>query len=231
MDADIVDMARHWYGYGRWEAKYWFIGPEPGMNSNENDLRQRCNAWVELGRDELIDCKDHHFGFGEMDWHRETPPPLPQRTWIQLIRLLLGYRHGTAPNIREIVSYQQKTWGMKNGETCVIELSSIAASNLAAPGQHDLFREERIREIRQRILRYKPTFVVMYGKLHRPHWEAIAGSPFGPDNLLTMGSTTAAFARHPVSYGLANDYWLQLAQKLRDQNAKTTASPTELNAR
>ena len=57
MDADILDMARHWYGYGRWEAKYWFIGPEPGQPEGDNvegdNVRARCKAWIELGRGEL----------------------------------------------------------------------------------------------------------------------------------------------------------------------------------
>jgi hypothetical protein len=104
---------------------------------------------------------------------------------------------------------------MKNDESYVIELSALATPNLGAPGDHLLFLDERIKEIRQRILDHKPTFVVMYGLRHRPHWEAIAGRPFGPDSILTIGSTTAAFELHPVSFGLPSSYWSQLAQKLR----------------
>lgn len=219
MDADLLDMARHWYGYGRWEAKYWFIGPEPGQPEGDNvegdNLKERCKAWIDLGRGELVDCKEHHFGFGWTKWHQKNPPTQP--TWRGLIRLLLATKNGTQPSLDDIRSYQEKRWGMKNDESCVIELSSLAAPRLDAAGDHWLFLEERIKEIRQRILDQKPTFVVMYGEEHKPHWEAIAGSRFGRENILTIGSTTAAFALHPVSYGLPNDYWLQLAQKLRNQ--------------
>jgi hypothetical protein len=215
--ADLLDMARHWYGYGRWGAKYWFIGPEPGRDNPEDDLGARCKAWIDLGRCDLVDCKKHHLGFGETKWYREVPPPPTQATWRQLIRLLLAYRSGSEPDLNDIRSYQQDHWGMKNDETCVIELSSLAAPNLGAPGDHLLFLEERIREIRQRVLQYKPTFVVMYGTLHKPHWEAIAGCPFGPDNILTIGSTIAAFALHPVSFGLPKDYWFRLALNLRNE--------------
>jgi hypothetical protein len=217
MDADLLDMARHWYGYGRWEAKYWFIGPEPGQPEGDNverdNIKARCKAWIELGRGELVDCKEHHSGFGWTKWHQEKPPTQP--TWRGLIRLLLATKNGTQPSLDDVRSYQQNHWGMKNGETCVIELSSLAAPNLDAAGDHLLFLEERIKEIHQRILDHTPTFVVMYGEVHRPHWEAIAGRPFGPDNILTIGSTTAAFARHPVSYGIRNDYWFQLGDRLR----------------
>ncbi len=128
---------------------------------------------------------------------------------------MLTAKNGAPPSLNDIRSYQQKHWGMKNGETCVIELSSLAAPNMGAAGNHLLFLEKRIKEIRQRILDHKPTVVVMYGKEHKPHWEAIVGSPFGPDDLLTIGSTTAAFAFHPVSVGVRNDYWFQLALTLR----------------
>jgi hypothetical protein len=213
-DADMLDMARHWYGYGRWEGKYWFIGPEPGQPEGDN-IKERCKAWIDLGRGELVDCKDHHLGFGWKKWHKESPPTQP--TWRPLIQLLLATKDGTQPDLKDIRSYQQKHWGMKNAETCVIELSSLAAPKLDAPGEHVLFQKERIKEIRQRILDHEPTFVVMYGTLHKPHWERIAGGPFGPDNILKIGSTVAAFAPHPVSFGLTNDYWLQLAEKLRHE--------------
>lgn len=210
-------MAHRWYGYGRWDARYWFIGPEPGQAPREgNDLRRRCEAWTKLGRRELIDCKDHHLRFGWEDWHREAPPPPRlQQTWKQLIRLLLATRSRRPPDIGDIRSYQQKSWGMKGGETCVIELSCLAANNLGMERPRSIFRNERIGVIRRRILDHKPTFVVMYGLGNRSHWEAIMGKAFPPDNILKVGPTVFAFTKHPVSFGLPNSYWLQLAKKLR----------------
>jgi hypothetical protein len=82
----------------------------------------------------------------------------------------------------------------------VIELSSLAAPKLAAPGNHVLFLEERVKEIRQRILGQEPTFIMMYGGLHKVHWERIAGGPFPSGNIVKVGSTVAAFAPHPVSF-------------------------------
>jgi hypothetical protein len=106
-DTDVGDMAREWYGYGRWDAPYWFIGQEPGMDPAENnDLKPRCDAWIKLGAGELVDCQEHHFGFGQYDWHREVPPPLLQPTWKHLIRLLLAYRSGKEPTL--------KTFGITN---------------------------------------------------------------------------------------------------------------------
>ena len=54
MDEEMCAMARGNYGYGRWEAPYWFIGPEQGMGQHEKtDLTQRVEAWIELGQQEL----------------------------------------------------------------------------------------------------------------------------------------------------------------------------------
>jgi hypothetical protein len=37
------EMARECYGYGRWAAPYWFIGPEQGQG--HDDLRKRYHVW------------------------------------------------------------------------------------------------------------------------------------------------------------------------------------------
>jgi hypothetical protein len=218
---DVLDMALKHYGYGRWDAPYWFLGPEPGMNGRENDLKERASTWIELGRGELIDCKEHHLGFGESDWHRPPPPTPPaarlQPTWRQLIRLLLATCDGTPPDNEDIRDYQRNRWGVKNenGETCVIELSSLAAPKLAAPGEHDLFRKERIQVIRERMDKHKPAFVVMYGVGQKHHWEEIAGAAFPTNSILKVGPSVLAFAKAPTSFGLPNSYWLDLAKKLR----------------
>jgi hypothetical protein len=133
-DEHLQRMAREWYGYGWWEAPFWFIGPEPGRPEKEDTLEKRYGAWTECGGGELIDCKCHHFGFGWYAWHREAPPPPTQPTWRQLIRLLLATRSGREPDIEEIRGYQQRSWGMRTIEkpekTCVIELCSLASPTL-----------------------------------------------------------------------------------------------------
>ena len=222
-DQDIRDMARGWYGYGRWDAPYWFVGPEPGMGSDENnDLGPRCAAWMKLGACELVDCKDHHLGFGLDKWHRQHPTPPTQPTWRQLIRLLLAYRNEGPPDIEDIRAYQQRCWGMKDGETCVIELCSLAANNLGVDKNVDFdpdsFRAQRIDVIRKRIHNCSPKFVVMYGVKSKPYWEAIAGVEFAghPEIcLINNGRTQGIFTIHPVGFGTRKTYWVNLAERLR----------------
>ncbi len=223
IDAALRRMARDWYGYGWWEATCWFIGPEPGRPEKEDTLRKRCEAWIRIGSGELVDCKSHHFGFGWYDWHREAPPPHTQPTWRQLIRLLLALRSGRPPELEDIRSYQQRCWGMRKneqeGETCAIELCSLAAPALKfkknVPFDPNCFIGQRSEVIRARIQTYKPKLVVFYGLGHREQYQRIAGCAFGVGQPVKMGSTCVVLTPHPVSLGLGKSYWLELAARLR----------------
>jgi hypothetical protein len=66
MDEGIREMAGRCYGYGRWDAPYWFIGQEQGMARDEkNNLKPRVEAWLYLGGCELSDCREFHERIGE----------------------------------------------------------------------------------------------------------------------------------------------------------------------
>ncbi len=206
MDDDTREMARRCYGYGRWEAPYWFIGPEQGMAREENnDLRRRVEAWVHFGRGELDDCRDFHDRICEKRWHCERPQPQP--TWRRLMLLLMTFLERSSDN-DSMRYYQRDRWGrLSGGETCVIELSGLAANNLTVSRERDLFRKERIATILQRMRTYKPSFVIMYGKSEEKHWQEIANG--GPR------STILAFTPHPVWLGLRNADWIKFGERLR----------------
>lgn len=82
------DMALRFYGYGRWDAPYWFIGREQGQALKENnDLQARYNAWLQLGSPELCDCEEFSAAINEHSWHREGKL---QSTWRPLILRLMA---------------------------------------------------------------------------------------------------------------------------------------------
>lgn len=208
-----LDMARDFYGYGRWDARYWFIGPEQGKGPKENSSNaRRLEAWLELGKPELCDCKAFHEAIGETTWDERL-----QSTWKQLI-LLLMIAQGNLTDRETRLAYQRARWGRispKDGETLVIELSGLAAKNLKAPGDRNRFRQERIKLIRGNMLKHEPKFVVMYGRGARRHWEEIAGCELNPNGVVKCGATLIAFTTHPVAFGIKNSYWEQLGQRLR----------------
>jgi hypothetical protein len=221
---DVRAMARTNYGYGRWDAPYWFIGPEQGMGSHEKDLGLRVRAWLDLGGLELNDCREFHRRIGEKRWHYEEPRVSLQRTWRPLILLLMTYleRPADRDNLRR---YQRDRWGSADatqGETCAIELSGLAAPSLMGVGDVSLFLPERIDVIRTRIRDHRPELVVMYGDMQRASWQAIV-SPltFADDGVLEQGSTTVVCTPHPNKRGLCDAYWVDLGKRLRGKRHKS----------
>lgn len=210
---ELAHMAEHFFGYGRWDAPYWFIGPEAGMGKDGIDsLAARYESWKKLRCESVVDCEKHHRGFGFTRWHQNHPPT--QSTWRQLIRLLLAY-NGTNPTLDAIREYQRTEWGSVIGETCVIELSGLAAPNMRTEQDRTTFLSKRIERIREAALKHAPEFIVMYGDGHREAWERIAGGRFDSNGLCRMESTVAAIALHPVTRGLGNEYWVNLGLLLR----------------
>lgn len=237
-------VAESWYGYGRWNAPYWFIGPEPGMHKDEGDnLLARCNAWARLGTGELLDAREHHEAFGLTKYFDRTLPmrqpingrdmrPPTQNTWKQLICLLLAYE-GKRSDIDAVGDYQAEEWGSANGETCVAELSALAAQSLStARGDRRTFRTARAEHLRKRAVENAPRFVVMYGGGQElaPYWDIIAcGKPeidyFATQNVADWdagfareGNTLFVRAKHPVNPGgkaPPQAYWKGLGQELR----------------
>ncbi len=209
-------MALRSYGYGRWDAPYWFIGPEQGQG--DGSLECRLKAWTELGAGELCDCRQFHRRIEEQKWHRDHKPPL-QRTWDKLIILLKAFK-GEPSDSKTRQTYQRDELGMLDGETCVIELSGLAAHNLKVDrgSFRTEYRPRRIETIRNRIRENVPKFVVMYGTTDKAAWQEIAGCGLEPGKIAICSGIAFVMAEHPVSrQGVSNGYWQYLGNKLRER--------------
>jgi hypothetical protein len=166
MDA-LEEMARECFGYGRWEAPYWFIGLEEGMSGT---LEDRVKAWQKLGKEGLSDCKKFHHEIKVDKYHIDFPPLAP--TWRVLMLILLTYL-GRGSSEKELKSYQSDQLGMANGETALLELFGLPAKTieegLKQKGQHfsknlvDDIHHRRLLKIHERIREHAPQLVVMYG--------------------------------------------------------------------
>lgn len=207
-------MGLRFYGYGLWEAPYWFIGPEQGKGRKEAaDNTQRVNAWFRLGATSLCDNHDFHCLIGEKDWHKEKPNLQP--TWRPLMLLLKTFLNEPSDN-DSLRAYQRDLWGRVNGGTaCLIELSGLAVRSSRERMDRGQFRPERIKIIHERMLRHKPEFVVMYGANDKVYWEEIAGCALVCDDVVKVGTTMIAFAPHPNTRGRKNTDWVELGKKLR----------------
>lgn len=209
-------MAYKHYGYGRWNAPFWFIGPEQGQTRNGNDtLAQRIKAWQELGESELCDCRRFHELIHYPRWHGR--PTKLQSTWKSLLLLLLAYLGIPTDDAQDENrrTYQRERWGrIENGETCVIELSGLPANNLKIQINRERFRSERVDAIRQRISQHTQ-FIVMYGVSEHKYWNSIANTALELNKPFKNESTVFLYTLHPNTRGLTKQYWVELGQTLR----------------
>ncbi len=210
----LVEMSEKFYGFGRWDAPYWFIGPEQGMKDVGDGLDARCRCWQRLGSQELADCIAYHRCLGYTLYHQ--PPFCLQPTWKRLILLLLVLK-GEVPHKAAIRAYQATKWGTtaRDGETCVIDLSALAAPNLSVPRDRRAFREHRISVLRERISQNKPKAVVMYGIRNKPDFMQIAGGPFDEQGIGQLGSTVVMHTPAPIAFGYTDEDWIMFGLQLR----------------
>jgi hypothetical protein len=206
----LVDaMARDWFGYGKWDAPYWFIGMEPGGD----DAVAKAVAWDRLGRKDLLDNRAHHERAGLTTWH--TDECNIQSTWGPLIRLLL-VATGRRQSDSLVKEYQRFAWGSSRGKTLVAELSSIPATGMDAVVDRTAHREHRKHVLGTRLATNEPTFVIFYGETYKPDWEDITKIRFDADGFALKGKTVLLLALHPTSRPTPKfKYWLELAHQLK----------------
>jgi hypothetical protein len=194
---DELEMAERFFGFGRWDAPYWFIGPEPGGDNNP----LRAKVWSEkFKKAELCDCNKFHKALAEAirgeggdsgkveeveKFFREPPKkPALQKTWRKLMLLLEAYRPELI-DLSDPHTYQRDSWGsvgVNQGKTCVIELSGLSARNSAESSKRNKeINEECLRRricvIRDRLQNLmqsslkRPELVVVYGEAWQRDWE------------------------------------------------------------
>lgn len=209
-----IEMAQRGFGYGRWDAPYWFIGLEEGKGGGEPPGNSsRVEAWHKIQREGLCDCKEFHFAIREFKWHSD--PPRLQSTWRPLILLLKTFlnQDSARDHLRD---YQRDHWGRSHGQTCVIELSGTAAKGLAVKVDRSRFVDERIRFIREKMNLRPPTFVVMYGVTRRRDWKRLVEPPLEPDTIVKRDGTLFVMTPSPTAFGRKSADWISLARKLRE---------------
>lgn len=228
MNKDERELAENCYGYGRWDAPYWFIGLEEGQAPWEgNKFDKRAGVFRDLQTDGLCDCCEFHSGIGEHRFH-EVNPKL-QSTWKYLMLLITAFQQAPTDDEDYLKGYQRERWGRKNvqiGETCVIELSGLPANNSKIVRPEEMRRElERIRPIRinniQHMLQLNtPKFVVMYGTTKKEDFRKIAGLPTLQPCIpakAKAGSTTFLLTKQPAARYAGQKktpYWIDLGAKV-----------------
>lgn len=216
------------YGYGTWDAPFWFVGKEEGGGGSWEDVTARVKTWHERGRRELEDVAEYHLALGLGTKYFADRPPL-QPTWSRLLRLLFSAmgRDANRPALRH---YQSARLGRPDGETLLTELLPLPSpsasswlygenSSLDYLEERDHYRAHvaprRTAELRARIARHQPRAVIFYGsdERYRRWWGEIAGVEFEPLRVgkrrLHLGGTEATrymIIDHPTAFGITNDF-------------------------
>jgi hypothetical protein len=225
------NAAARWFGYGRWNAPYWFMGKEPGGGDDPEVYR----SWERLGAGELIDCRAHDIDCPSVRepgmWHGGERPPL-QKTWRPLITMVLAFEGAETYEEDAVRQYQDERWGTAQGDTAVLELSAIAAKTVShVEAMRLMHLGDRIDTFRQHLANIPPQFVVFYGLGTDPvhevpylqHWSAIAQHDLVPDEPVLIGETIFVAQKHPVAHGTTTAHWAHLGRRVRMMLESRTA--------
>lgn len=196
LDDALVDrFAGNFFGYGRLDAPYWFVGMEEAGGATLDEVSERLNAWDQLGAHTVVDAADFH------DRVRDSRGPLGrifradgriQPSWGPLIRFLLRMQ-GSSTSRSCVRAAQAREWGRQNSETCLVELLPLPSQSaddwhynnwsespwLATREAYEArFLLNRITQLRGLIGQHHPQVVLFYGTRYLPHWSEIAGIDF-----------------------------------------------------
>ena len=130
----------HKFGYGRWSAPYWFVGPEEAGGGDCVELTRRIQAWRPINGEPvnaLEDLREYCGAIGIEQFHRILNPR-SQPTWCALIKLL-GNAQGTAPFWETedrpgwVLGLQQNLLGRAGGEPSDHDIALLDLSPLPSP--------------------------------------------------------------------------------------------------
>jgi len=234
LNDDLLQQFMHtFYGYGDYDAPFWFVGMEERGRGTVAGVNRRLRRWKERGKRELEDLAQWHLAEGP---HRRfSGRPALQPTWNRLMRILLTAK-GEDVTLSALRRYQKERLGRADGESCLVELFPLPAKSTGSwlYGEHSDLPElanrkryrqalapERARHLRSRLLVHRPQAVIFYSTnaRYRRWWEKIARTDFervgepafylGDD-----GDTQFVICRHPVAVGIRNEYFHRIGRVL-----------------
>lgn len=221
------------YGFGNYQARYWFIGMEEGGGNTFDAISKQLDIWDKWGRKELIDVAEYAREMNIMQWYGERPKLQP--TWKHLIRIFLT-AEGQPVDAETMRQYQKTLWGTEDGNTCLLELLPLPAPNIGSwlygeistlpyLKSRQTYREyvvgSRIAHLQNRITQYQPKAVVLYGSGYDSYWKRIGGIdtwerlPEGV-TFAVNNSTLFISSKHPVAYGATNEYFYSIGKLIKE---------------
>jgi hypothetical protein len=178
----------HFYGYGSWKAKFWFVAYEEGGGDVPEDVADKINWFYEnYEPGKLSDVRElyRHVRltlegpkaeqFENRFGYRFGDNAVQHGVWKNLISFVYGYRNEKAP---DLLAYQKNKFATTN--EAVIQFYPLPSPHnhawyyswLDMPSMpflksrtlyEEAVYERRVDTILKKIKEYKPEIVLMYG--------------------------------------------------------------------
>jgi hypothetical protein len=239
-DRLLQDYAATFFGYGNYQAPFWFIGLEEGGGGSFTEIEGRLTTWQDRGRQELEDVYEYHVQIGARlqisAAHWFGPSPRLQSTWKQLCRIALTAKGQSIDN-DALRYYQAQRLGRRTEETCLLELLPLPSPGTDRWLYKDLsqrpeladrsiyanhYAMRRAAHIQQRVAEYCPPVVTFYGiqARYREWWGNIADAVFdwvdGGWYRAVRAGTLYLVIAHPAAKGVTNDYFDRVGQVVQE---------------
>lgn len=218
----LIRRMDEFFGYGRYDSDYWFIGMEEGGGNSIEEVEQRLAQWLELGASELIDNYRFHRALDSFKSRKgiiqhgsyaeyfegniKTQP-----TWRKLIRTLLTIENPYPTyNNEDIKHYQAHSWGQLNSNNCLLDVFPLPSPKAnhweynewseltflrTREGYKSELRAKRVSAIRKRIMQYTPKVVTCYSldSEYIQIWEELSGCKFEKNRRVPVYNKFYAF--------------------------------------
>jgi hypothetical protein len=183
----------HFYGYGSWQARIWFIGYEEGGGDLPEEVAEKLNYFYDVHASStqatLCDIRDlyRHVAlridgpkaglFTNLYEYRFDRHAIQHGVWKNLIAFEHGYRNEKLP---DLLAYQKNSFALPSAQHALIKLYPLPSPHnhawyyswLDMPEagflkSRTLYQEHvyqsRMGNILHNIRAYKPEVVLMYG--------------------------------------------------------------------
>ena len=182
----------HFYGYGSWGARFWFVGYEESGGDLPEEVAEKLNyfykAHASATEPTLCNIRDLYSQiafridgpraerFATFHDHRFGKHPVQHGFWKNLTAFLYGYQNKKLP---DLLAYQQKQFAGPSSQEALLQFYPLPAHNhawyyswLDLPQfpflkSHALYEQhvykDRISGLFRQMQQYKPELVLMYG--------------------------------------------------------------------
>jgi hypothetical protein len=229
---DELDGLINFIGYGRIDARTWFLGMEEAGGGEEN-LRTRCLFST------VEDCAEAHLKLGieKHHWGKKSI----QSTWRGMCYVMLALE-GSEINPETIRAYQADFLGRSHGTTLLVELLPIPRPRIKSNwgyynlipqfvGPHDyvdVIKPRRIEYLGRIIANQQPELVVGYGKKYWPDFRQIfSDTEFVLEDHFLVGRTNrtlVVLTDHFVARSM-NGKWDDLVATIRRHTLELDGMP------